>query len=93
MALSEVRTEDLELDVNFEEARAIHRVVRGMHDGECPNCHRLFQSHEVHLKNGDMICPKCKFKISHKEAEKAIEVFSIVMERNLAVFENWRKSV
>ena len=29
---------DLQVDLSAEECRALHRVVRAMHDGHCPNC-------------------------------------------------------
>lgn len=39
-----------------------------------------------------MKCPACGFKISAGEAENAIAAFAPVMERNLAVFETWRRA-
>lgn len=32
---------ELALDVSAEDARALHRVVRAMHDGHCPKCGHL----------------------------------------------------
>ncbi len=32
------------LNLDHNEARAVHRVVRAMHDGECPRCHTLRSS-------------------------------------------------
>lgn len=29
------------LDVKDDEARALHRIVRAMHDGHCPSCGHL----------------------------------------------------
>jgi hypothetical protein len=98
------RTLNLYLDVDFETARALHRVVRAMHDGECPSCHCLFESpamrrDRLRLLDGSyqttpasmsMICPHCAFKISAEESQAAIAAFAPVMDRNLAIFEQWR---
>lgn len=91
----------LYLDVDFETARALHRVVRAMNDGECPRCHALIE--DYHMRKAapslaspkytqTMICPRCGFTITGEEAEAAIQVFAPVMERNLEVFEQWRRS-
>lgn len=86
------------LDVNdFEVARSIHRVVRAMHDGECPRCHRLLSSafmtgiagHDVE----DHVCPYCYFMITKAESDAAMAKFAPVMERNLEVFETWRATL
>lgn len=79
------------LDVDFEVARSLHRVVRAMQDGECPKCHNLFDSR--HMRSGypsDLKCPGCGFLVTHDEAEDAIAAFAPVMEKNLEVFEAWR---
>lgn len=92
---------DLYLDVDFETARALHRVVRAMNDGECPKCHILIE--DYHMRKDSplemspkhtqtMICPRCGFTITGEEAEAAMQTFSPVMDRNLEVFEKWRKS-
>lgn len=90
---------NLELDVDTSElTRAIHRIVRGMHDGECPKCHRLFEStamvwsqeygkgnpHNSHK------CPHCGFSITHDEMQEAIALFGPLMEHSLELFELWR---
>lgn len=89
------------LDVDFEVARSIHRVVRAMHDGECPKCHAIVASelmrwHRQQIVKKfhylDLVCPKCGFTITHEDAEAAIAAFAPVMEKNLAVFEQWRAS-
>ena len=36
--MMEVDPDHLNLDVSAEQARALHRVVRAMHDGHCPSC-------------------------------------------------------
>lgn len=90
------------LDVEFEQARAVHRVVRAMHDGECPKCHRLFESKEMVWAPGNAgnpnsahKCPnrQCGFTISKEEMQAAINLFAPVMEKNLEVFEEWRASL
>lgn len=92
------------LDVDdFEVARSIHRVVRGMHDGECPKCHAFVESHKMRLPRTlhdnplsfDLACPnpECGFTITAKEQDAAIRAFGPVMERNLEVFEKWRNQL
>src|SRR6478672_11055806 len=85
------------LDVDFETARSLHRVVRGMHDGECPKCHHLHESPVMRryvdgALNFDLVCPnpECGFTITAAEQVRAIEAFAPVMAKNLAVFEKWR---
>ena len=57
------------LDVNNGELeRALHRVVRAMHDGHCPNCGHLEASYRF-ATGKDHKCPKCEFFVTHEEAE------------------------
>jgi hypothetical protein len=42
--LSTYNTDNLHVDIDLETARVLHRIVRAMHDGECPKCHWLFES-------------------------------------------------
>jgi hypothetical protein len=35
------------LNLDHDEARALHRIVRAMHDGECPNCHSIHDAREM----------------------------------------------
>jgi hypothetical protein len=88
------------LDVDFETARSLHRVVRAMHDGECPKRHRLFESYLMRREkaaddaprhNVTMQCPHCGFMITGQEADAVIAAFAPVMDRNLDVFEQWRQ--
>lgn len=99
------------LDVHdFEVARSLHRIVRAMHDGECPSCHWLFEASTMRgrritdpdpcitLVEGDtvpvkmdLVCPSCKFTITDEEAKVALDLFGPVMEKNLEVFETWRR--
>lgn len=80
----------------FEVVRSVHRVVRAMHDGECPACHRLFLSLDMvesaSITEGET-CPDCGFSISAKEIESAMALFAPIMDRNLDVFEKWRASL
>lgn len=101
------KTHALDVD-DFEVARSIHRVVRAMHDGECPKCHTLHSSdamQSVRVANNrspndgyakfatDLRCPSCGFTITDKEKQAAINKFATVMDRNLEVFEEWRKTL
>lgn len=44
-ALEKDKHMNLNSDVEpHDVARALHRVVRAMHDGECPQCHSIFSS-------------------------------------------------
>lgn len=126
------------LDVDhFEKVRSLHRVVRAMHDGECPKCHTLHDSREMlqydspqvrckqcgktsaenkqkYCGNGSWkdyshkwepmptpspdakviahLCPKCGFRITESESAAVMREFSVVMDRNCAVFEEWRST-
>lgn len=78
-----------------ERARALHRVVRAMHDGECPKCHALHSSADMTryiYAGGGHRCPTCAFTITAAESEAALEEFAGFMDKNLAVFEEWRAS-
>lgn len=98
-------SQEHQLDVDFETARALHRVVRAMHDGECPKCHALFESLQMrgdrsstfkgnntsHPWTMNMTCPSCKFTISESDADAAIQAFAPIMEKCVQVFEDWRQ--
>lgn len=97
-----VVTEDANLnsDCTASEARALHRVVRAMHDGNCPKCGYLGTATEFEYNYAraprnlailDHICPACKFCVRYKEAEAAMEQFRPFMEQNVELFEAWRK--
>lgn len=92
-------SEKYQLDVDdFEIARSIHRIVRAMHDGECPKCHGLTESKNMRLPRNvgddpikmDMVCAGCGFTITAQEQDAAIKQFAPVMQRNLEIFELWR---
>ena len=80
---------DLNNDVTATEARALHRVVRAMHDGNCPMCGLLEASYKFVDSEGHT-CPRCGFFITHTEAADALETFRPFMELNVAEFEKWR---
>jgi len=65
---------DDSLDLSIEEKRAVHRVVRAMHDGECPQCHKLFTS--LRQDNGDELCPSCGFHVTKEEVDASMIEFS-----------------
>lgn len=79
------------LDVDhFERIRSLHRVVRALHDGECPSCHKISNSERVRQINRNE-CPHCRFTITADEMNAVAKEFAPVMEKNLAVFEEWRR--
>jgi hypothetical protein len=81
------------LNLDHDEARALHRIVRAMHDGECPKCHKVHDSRR--MREGAVTgwrCPNCSFLITRTEADEVFRIFAPFMERNLAIFEKWRAS-
>ena len=84
--------QDLVLDVSPETARALHRVVRAMHDGHCPDCGHLDQA--IAFRNppsgGGYRCPSCNFTIQDYEAKAALREFSVYLKKSHDVFEIWR---
>ena len=95
------------LNLDRDEARALHRIVRAMHDGECPKCHAVHPSERMRYRlqgftdeNGNHYpfatresgwqCPSCRFKVTQDEADAVLKIFAPFMERNLAIFEQWR---
>lgn len=80
---------EMNSDVTATEARALHRVVRAMHDGNCPKCGLLDAASEF-VGFGGHCCPRCEFYISHDDATAALETFRPFMELNVQVFEKWR---
>lgn len=80
-----------------DRARAVHRIVRAMHDGECPNCGTLDEAAELRFDGDeynadDMMCLHCKFSISQEEQKAAIREFSHIMKKSLKVFLEWREA-
>lgn len=89
------------LNLDHDEARALHRIVRAMHDGECPKCHAVYSSDQMRFRElvtygfqgpatTGWRCPNCLFEITDKEATEVFRIFAPFMERNLAIFEKWR---
>ena len=82
----------------------LHRIVRAMHDGECPKCHRIYAADRMRTNalydtpGGARqrrecpyyVCPGCGFTITDDEAASVISIFSQFMDKNLAIFEAWR---
>lgn len=91
---------ELNSDVSSTEARALHRVVRAIHDGNCPKCGYLGSSDSFFtpgwnsrgVGHGYHKCPKCSFRITEEEAAAAMEQFRPYMQANVEVFERWRSA-
>jgi hypothetical protein len=85
--------EDCNLDVERgERARALHRVVRAMHDGHCPNCGCLASADRFDDGHQHR-CPDCHFAITREQAEAALQEFRPFLQKSLEVFEDWRASL
>lgn len=87
----------LNSDVSAETSRALHRVVRAMHDGNCPQCGLLWSSADFWNANVTHVsahafykCPACGFKITSGEAVAAMAAFRPHMQANLELFKKWR---
>lgn len=91
---------DLVLDVDAEHARALHGVVRAMHDGHCPKCGFLGPATDfercklldefkrvVEIDHG---CPQCGFLVTAKESKAALKAFQPHLNKSVAIFEKWR---
>jgi len=91
----------LNLDVSGEHARALHRVVRAMHDGHCPKCGHLGpaehfwvdeKSHPSCAEDeGRHECPACHFVVTETEARAALMAFHPYLNKSVEVFERWRQ--
>ena len=87
---------DLNLDVSSDNARALHRVVRAMHDGHCPECGHLAPSEEFRnnpIQPDLLECPECGFYIREHEARAALALFRPILARSLDVFNKWRETI
>ena len=91
--------EELQIDTTAEGARALHRVVRAMHDGHCPKCGYLgpsseFEKHYARAPGNlailDHKCPSCCFRVTHEESKAALEAFRPHFLKSVEVFEEWR---
>lgn len=87
--------QELNLDVDGDEARALHRVVRAMHDGHCPDCGFLGDAVTFVIDRETVAerheCPQCHFAIFRHEAEEALAVFRPYLQKSVEVFERWRR--
>ena len=94
-------SQELALDVTAEEARALHRVVRAMHDGHCPKCGHLGSADEFYypaltrldpatVKEGHHMCPKCAFVVTDAEAAAALQQFQPYLIKSVEIFDCWR---
>lgn len=93
---------ELALDVSAEEARALHRVVRAMHDGHCPKCGYLGPADifwrddkppNTPADDGYHECPICKFRVTEVEARLALAAFKPHLAKSVEVFERWREGL
>lgn len=88
---------DLHLDVELDQARALHRVWRALNDGDCPKCHKAVAATDVirpQNKDGVWIkCPNpsCGFLVMGKEIEEIERLFAPAMNAAVAIFESWRE--
>lgn len=84
------RHNPLALDVNADRARALHRIVRAMHDGNCPQCGALVPAE--HMRDGATLhCRACGFTITPEEQAAALAEFAPFMKKNVEVFNQWRR--
>ena len=96
----------LVLDVSAEYARALHRIVRSMHDGHCPTCGFLGPAEDFWELNGNKghqirwesvqyanhECPACGFMVTYEEGRDALAAFRPHLQDSVAIFEKWRQS-
>ena len=79
----------MNLDVDASNrARAVHRVVRALHDGACPECGYIGPAEQFAGDDGDT-CPQCDFHISATRARRAMQLFASEMAQSLDVFYDW----
>lgn len=93
---------ELNLDVSADGARALHRVVRAMHDGHCPSCGYLAPAGLFEVQDRgfrgmghgfELIghrCPSCNFKTTWQEEQAALAAFRPHFLKSVEVFEAWR---
>lgn len=90
----------LDADPGFK-ARALHRVVRSMHDGHCPKCGYLNASEVFYipagyrgggaLMEGKHFCPNCGFTVFDSEADAALAEFLPYLKKSVDIFEKWQR--
>lgn len=86
------------LNLDHDEARAVHRIVRAIHDGECPKCRSLHLATEMWTERivfdgkqqlvSGWQCPQCGFFVT--EAEGIDSTAAQGFSEDLAVFRRWR---
>lgn len=96
---------NLDTDEGGEEARALHRVVRAMHDGHCPKCgylapaDKFYQTaitnpqHPKGVRPNQHCCPKCGFTVTEEQAELALARFRPYLNKSVLLFEKWRSGL
>lgn len=84
------KSEELSLDVTAEDSRALHRVVRAMHDGHCPFCGYLASAEKFAKDNGDHTCPNCGETVTALDAFMALREFHPRLEKSVEIFRHWR---
>ncbi len=88
--------EELNLDVDASvRARAIHRVIRAVHDGHCPECMFRAPPEQFNLTldwrtPGGYKCPNCEFYITAEEATEGLLEFKPTFAKSVAEFKAWR---
>jgi endogenous inhibitor of DNA gyrase (YacG/DUF329 family) len=77
-----------------DRARALHRVVRAMHDGHCPRCGHLSDAGEFIVDRNTQAerhsCPSCGFHIFRHESEAALAEFRPFLNKSVDIFNKWR---
>jgi len=88
-----VEKPDLVLDVDLEEARAMHRVWRALNDGDCPNCHIHTPADKMIRPSdgGGVVCPKCAFAVDSEEIVELQRLFAPAMDAAMNIFRAWRE--
>lgn len=86
----------LALDVDLQQARALHRVWRALNDGDCPKCHNAVAATDIirPFVNNDIWIqcpnPECNFHVTSEEVCEIETMFAPAMDAAVAVFEQWR---
>lgn len=82
----------LQLDVKGTHARALHRVIRAMHDGHCPDCGHLGPSSDFRPEDyaSEYKCPSCGFGFTYEETKAALAQFHPHLKESVQIFKSWR---
>lgn len=87
---------ELQMDVSADKARALHRIVRAMHDGHCPKCGHLDDANKFVIDSkceARHQCPFCEFTVSEFEATEALKAFQPYLDKSVVIFEAWRSDL